>query len=92
MAPTGSVLVHVSELGQGSVPGKLIELVGTPLSGSTDGNGEVLFDVRPGRYVVRAHINAPGPADHVDQGVEVKSAHTVRVEFANCAPCGSPTS
>src|SRR4029077_14494587 len=65
-APGGAVLVHVLENNVVPSPDKKIEIRGTLLdrtqSQTTDANGEAVFLVRAGSYVVRAYeIGTPGP-------------------------------
>jgi hypothetical protein len=88
-APAGRVLVYVSQDGALPAPGKRIEIRGTPLSQSTDENGEALFTVQAGTYVVRAYgLGGPGPGRlFVDQSVEVESARTSRAQFNDCTRC-----
>jgi hypothetical protein len=88
-APGGHLLVYVSENGIGPAPGKLIEIVGTGLTQSTDEHGLAQFKVHAGSYVVRAYeIGTPGPSrPFVEQSVEVESARTTRVQFNECTFC-----
>ena len=94
LAPTtGRVLVYVSENNTRPAPGKTIEIVGTSLRQDTDENGEALFIVSAGSYVVRAYeLGGPGPGfPFVDQSVEVVSARTSRAVFNDCTLCVSPS-
>lgn len=88
-APGGHVLVYVSQDGSGPAPGKLIEIVRTSLSQTTDEMGIALFTVRAGTYVVRAYdLGTPGPGrPYVEQTIEVQSARISRAEFNDCSFC-----
>ena len=92
-APSGQLLVYVSQDGVRPAPGKRIEIRGTSLSQSTDANGMVQFSVHAGSYVVRAYaIGTPGPGrPFVEQTVDVKSALTTRAQFNDCTMCRSPS-
>ena len=94
MAPAGVLLVHVTENGVAPAPDKRIEIRGAPFSQSqsTDQNGEAVFLVHAGSYVVRAYeLGTPGPSrPFVEQSVEVQSAQTSRAEFNDCTMCRSP--
>jgi hypothetical protein len=93
LAPGGAVLVYVLENGVVPSPGKKIEIRGTLLdqtqSQTTDANGEAVFIVRAGSYVVRAYeIGTPGPGrPYVEQSVEVAPAQTSRARFNDCTMC-----
>ena len=93
LAPVGRVLVYVSENGTRPAPGKTIEIRETSLTQTTDENGEALFIVSPGSYVVRAYeLGGPGPGfPFVDQTVEVRQARTTRAVFNDCTICVSPS-
>jgi hypothetical protein len=93
LAPGGHLLVYVSENGAGPAPGKRIEILGTPLSQSTDENGLALFKVHAGTHVVRAYeIGTPGPGrPYVEQSVDISPASTSRVQFNDCTMCRSPS-
>ena len=86
---SGQLLVYVSTNGIGPAPGKTIELKDTSLSQSTDENGQALFTVRAGTYVVRAFdIGTPGPSrPYVEQTVVVETARTSRAQFNDCTMC-----
>jgi hypothetical protein len=88
-APEGSLLVHVSENGNGPSPGKVIEIRGTSLSQTTDENGQAQFTLRRGNYVVRAYdIGTPGPSRlYVEQSVEIRPARTTEAQFNDCTLC-----
>jgi len=92
-APSGRVLVHVTQDGVRPAPGKRIELVGTSLAQSTDENGQATFHVRAGSYVVRAYdIGTPGPGRlYVEQSVEVRPAQTTEAQFNDCTMCRAPS-
>ena len=93
-APPGVLLVHVTENGVAPAPDKRIEIRGALLSQSqsTDQNGEAVFLVRAGSYVVRAYeIGTPGQGpSFAERSVVVQSARASRAEFNDCTMCGSP--
>ena len=91
-APSGQLLVHVTQDGIGPAPGKQIEIVGTMQSRVTDENGLAQFYLPAGSYVVRAYaIGTPGPGrPFVEQSIEVESARRSRAEFNDCSLCRSP--
>mgnify|MGYP001289197217 FL=1 len=70
-------------------PGKYIAIEGTSLSQSTDANGQALFTLPAGSYLVLAYgVGAPGPIrDYIGQNVVVETAHTSRVQFNDCTMC-----
>lgn len=88
-APTGRLVVYVSENGTLPAPGKRIEVVGTSQALLTDENGLAVFTVPVGNQRVRAYeINTPGPPPpFVEQSVEVQSTRPSRVEFYDCTLC-----
>src|SRR5205809_6740013 len=92
-APTGRLVVYVSENGDGPAPGKKIEVVGTSRTRLTDENGIAVFIVPAGNQVVRAYeIGTPGPPPpFVEQSVEVQPSRTSRVAFNDCTLCVSPS-
>jgi hypothetical protein len=87
------ILVQVLENGVSPSPGKKIETRGALLdraqSQTTDANGEAVFIVRAGTYVVRAYeIGTPGPGrPYVEQSVEVAPAQTSHAQFYDCTMC-----
>ena len=89
MAPGGQVLVTVLENGVRPAPGKRIEIRGTTLSEVTNANGQAVFIVHAGTYVVRAYdLGTPGPGlPYVEQTVEVQSAHMSQAQFNDCTMC-----
>ena len=91
-APSGQLLVHVTQNGAGPAPGKQIEVVGTVLSQVTDKNGLARFYLPAGSYVVRAYaIGTPGPGrPFVEQSVEVEPARRSQADFNDCTICRSP--
>jgi hypothetical protein len=88
-APMGHLLVTVMEDRAAPAPGKLIQVVGTGLLRNTDSNGEALFHLPAGSYVVRAYaIGTPGPErPYVEQNVTVEAGHTSEAGFVNCDFC-----
>ncbi len=91
-APSGQLLVHVTQDGIGPAPGKQIEIVGTMQSRMTDENGLARFYLPAGSYVVRAYaIGTPGPGrPFVEQSVEVEPARRSQADFNDCTVCRSP--
>jgi hypothetical protein len=88
-APTGRLVVYVSENGNGPDAGKKIEVIGTSENRITDENGLAVFVVPVGTQVVRAYeINTPGPPPpFIEKSVVVRSSRTSRVEFNDCTLC-----
>ena len=88
-AGSGQLLVSVSVNGVTPAAGKKIEIEGTSLSQTTDMNGQTLFTVHAGSYVVRAYdIGTPGPSrEYVEKSVVVEAAHTSRAQFNDCTMC-----
>lgn len=89
LAPGGRLLVYVSQNGVDPAPGKRIEILGTPLSQTTDEHGMAHFVLPAGSHVVRAYeIGTPGPSrPYVEQSVDVESAGANRVQFNDCTFC-----
>jgi hypothetical protein len=89
LAPSGQLLVSVSENGTLPAPGKRIEVIGTTLSEVTNANGQAAFVLRAGSYVVRAYaLGTPGPGrPYVEQTVVVESAQLSQAQFNDCTMC-----
>ena len=87
-ATTGRLVVHVYWQDQG-VSGIPIELLGTGETKTTDENGDALFNVPPGHYVVRAYnINRGGPCcGYLDLDATVHTGQVTRLSIATCLPC-----
>lgn len=88
-AGSGQLLVSVSVNGVMPAAGKKIEIDGTSMSQVTDMNGQALFTVDAGNYVVRAYdIGTPGPSrDYVEKSVVVEASRTTRTQFNDCTMC-----
>jgi hypothetical protein len=53
----------------------------------TGEDGLAEFDLPPGRYTLRSHVNVGGPAAFYDQELEVTAGKETRVEVLDCLPC-----
>jgi len=87
--PTGRLEVAVYQDGRTGVPGKQIEIRETSQSARTGDDGQAVFTLPAGRYVVRAYeIALPGPGrPWVEETIGVVAGETVQVEFFDCPLC-----
>ena len=87
--PTGRLEVAVYQDGRTGVPGKQIEIRETSQSARTGEDGQAVFTLPAGRYVVRAYeIALPGPGrPWVEETIGVVAGETVQVEFFDCPLC-----
>ena len=84
---TGSIIVSVVD-SSGPVAGVEIRILPDGLVATTDDQGVVLFEVRPGDYFVDAHVCCVGPGlidYHVP--VTVAGGKTEAVELQACLAC-----
>jgi len=81
------VLVYWNQQG---LPDRLLEIVELGLTQTTDSQGRATFELRPGSYTLRAHVNVGGPSFVRDFGVMIRAGETEHLDVPDCVPCVTP--